>query len=236
MGFEELSAEAAFAANLRAARDARSLTQTQLAELMAGKGFRWHQATVYKVEAGERQIQLGEALALAQILGLNVEQMAAPEDDGLQQRIAVEDTYRRAAAAAHKLAVENALYTVQAARLREALQAVENVEAVFPAEVLAHLRRVSGEDSELIVALAEVRRVSERVWPEDGLDISEAKPGEPFSETVAAAHAAKLRRSTTVLSDTVPTKTATYVERERPISKSSGPQPDTVRRSSRAKA
>lgn len=235
MGFEELSAEAAFAANLRAARDARSLTQTQLAELMAGKGFRWHQATVYKVEAGERQIQLGEALALAQILGLNVEQMAAPEDDGLQQRIAVEDAYRRAAAAAHKVAVDNLHYIALAAQLREALQAAGNAEEIFPADALAHLRQVSAEDSELIAALSEVRRVLERVWPEDGLDLSDARSGEPFSETVATARVSKLRRSTTVLGDTGPgTKTATYVER--PISTSTGPQPDTVRRSRRAKA
>jgi transcriptional regulator with XRE-family HTH domain len=228
MGFEELSAEAAFAANLRAARDARSLTQTQLAELMAGKGFRWHQATVYKVEAGERQIQLGEALALAQILGLNVEQMAAPEDDGLQQRIAVEDTYRRVAAVAHKLAVENLTYTMLAAQLRDALQNITNAEEIFPADALAHLRQVSAEDSELIAALSEVRRVLERVWPEDGLDLSEARSGEPFSETVATARASKLRRSTTVPVDTGPgvKKSATYEER----------QPETSRRSSRAKA
>ena len=219
-----MSAEAAFAANLRAAREAKELTQTQLAELMAGKGFRWHQATVYKVEVGERQIQLGEALALAHILGLNVEEMAAPENDGLQQRIAVEDAYRRAAAAAHKVAVENLHYVVVAAQLRDALRNVKTAEELFSADAFAHLRRVSSEDSELLAALGEVRRVLERVWPEDGLDLtSDARPGEPLAETVAKARASKLGATTTV-------------HAERPIKAPAGSKPETVRRSRRAKA
>lgn len=234
MEFSGGSVEAAFAANLRVARDAKGVTQAALAEAMNQHGFKWYGPTVYKIETGERQVLLGEALALSRILDIGVGELATPESDGLKQRIAVEDTYRRLAAVAHKVAVENLTYTMLAAQLRDALQNITNAEGIFPADALAHLRGVSAEDSELFAALSEVRRVLERVWPEDGLDLSEARSGEPFSETVATARASKLRRSTTVLGDTGSgTKTATYVER--PISTSTGPQPDTVRRSRRAK-
>lgn len=67
-----------FAANLRSLRDTVGLTQSALAKLMSQRGFRWHQATVYKIESGERQIQLSEAREVAQILGVSMEQMLAP--------------------------------------------------------------------------------------------------------------------------------------------------------------
>ncbi|MGE0219663.1 helix-turn-helix domain-containing protein [Mycolicibacterium sp.] len=59
-----------FAANLKAVRESAGLAQAALADAMAKRGFRWHQATVYKIENGERQVQLSEALAVADILGV----------------------------------------------------------------------------------------------------------------------------------------------------------------------
>jgi len=69
------SAESVFAQNLKALRDDRKLSQEALAERMAERGFKWHQATVYKVEQGGRQIQLGEARAVAEILGVPLDAM-----------------------------------------------------------------------------------------------------------------------------------------------------------------
>lgn len=68
-----------FAANLRYARRHRGLSQEALAAAMAARGYRWHQATVYKVESGERRIQLGEAVAVATILAVPLEPMAGGE-------------------------------------------------------------------------------------------------------------------------------------------------------------
>ena len=42
---------------------------------MSARGFKWHPATVYKVENGERQIQLGEAVEVARILDTSIEDM-----------------------------------------------------------------------------------------------------------------------------------------------------------------
>jgi transcriptional regulator with XRE-family HTH domain len=132
MEFGEGSAESVFAANLRAAREAMGMTQTQLAELMTAKGFKWHQATVYKVEVGERQIQLGEALALADVVGLDVAVMATPGDEVVAHRRvtqALEDYHE----ARSKLLGAMDRYATRSAALRIALeQDAEVVEKYMP--------------------------------------------------------------------------------------------------------
>lgn len=73
--------EATFAENLKALRKAAGMSQDEFARAMTRRGIRWHQATVYKVENGERQIQLGEADAAAQILGVPLQQMIRAETE-----------------------------------------------------------------------------------------------------------------------------------------------------------
>jgi len=75
------SPEDHFAANLRLLRDHRELSQESLAKQMTERGYRWQQATVYKIEKGERRMQLGEALAVAAILGVPVDRMAEGTGD-----------------------------------------------------------------------------------------------------------------------------------------------------------
>lgn len=67
-----------FAANLRTLRESREMSQDDLAATMSEQGFPFHQTTVYKIETGARRVQLTEALALARILGVPVEQMSEP--------------------------------------------------------------------------------------------------------------------------------------------------------------
>lgn len=91
--------EETFAANMRKMRTARELSQDAFAQLMTQRGHKWHQATVYKVETGVRQIQLGEARAAADILGVSLDQMlrgtrsvqAVVELRALLSRIVAED-------------------------------------------------------------------------------------------------------------------------------------------------
>ncbi|MCJ0980409.1 helix-turn-helix domain-containing protein [Rhodococcus sp. ARC_M12] len=73
----ERTAEQWFAQNVKNARASQGITQGALAAKMAEKGFAWHQATVYKIENGTRQVQLGEAQAVAEILALPLEQLTA---------------------------------------------------------------------------------------------------------------------------------------------------------------
>ena len=57
------------------------MSQAALAKEMTTRGFRWHQATVYKVENGDRQIQLGEARAVARIFNLPLDDLLSATDE-----------------------------------------------------------------------------------------------------------------------------------------------------------
>lgn len=59
-----------FGATLREAREARGVSQAQLAVEMRERGFDFHQQTVYKIESGNRKVTVGEAVGLADVLGL----------------------------------------------------------------------------------------------------------------------------------------------------------------------
>jgi transcriptional regulator with XRE-family HTH domain len=72
----ELS-ERRFGENLRTAREERSVSQVKLAQEMAARGWPWRQQTVARVESGRRMVRLGEALAVAEILGTNVGALTA---------------------------------------------------------------------------------------------------------------------------------------------------------------
>jgi transcriptional regulator with XRE-family HTH domain len=58
-------AAARIAANIRAERARKRLTQTAVAAVMQLHGFRWHQQTVAQVERGERSVKAEELLGLA---------------------------------------------------------------------------------------------------------------------------------------------------------------------------
>lgn len=75
-----------FARNLKTLRTAKGITQEELAKEMARRGFRWHQATVYKVESGERQVPIGEAVALTEILGLSLDRILGADSSDAAHR------------------------------------------------------------------------------------------------------------------------------------------------------
>ena len=73
-------ARAWFPVNVRARRDALGMSQEALARAMADLGFRYHQATVYKIESGARMVPVDEAFALGRLLRTSVEVlMSRPE-------------------------------------------------------------------------------------------------------------------------------------------------------------
>lgn len=73
--------DAAFAQNLRIWREARGLSQTDLARQMAGLGFAYHQQTVAKIESGNRAVPVGEAAALADLVVSDIRTLIRPEPD-----------------------------------------------------------------------------------------------------------------------------------------------------------
>jgi transcriptional regulator with XRE-family HTH domain len=71
------------ATNMRSRRQELGFTQADLAELAAAAGAAWTQAKVALVETGRRQIGLGEALLLGNILGVGLDQLVIdPNDTG----------------------------------------------------------------------------------------------------------------------------------------------------------
>lgn len=75
-----MSAEAIFAANLKALRNDRGMTQSELARYMTDNGFKWHQATVFKLENGERQIQLGELREISKLFKVPLDRLVEGTD------------------------------------------------------------------------------------------------------------------------------------------------------------
>jgi transcriptional regulator with XRE-family HTH domain len=68
---EYLEAERLAAELLRKARQGRGLTQVDVADEMADRGFHWSQPTVARVENRRRHLSLAEARALMDILELD---------------------------------------------------------------------------------------------------------------------------------------------------------------------
>lgn len=62
--------------NVRAIREARGLSQDDLAREMTDRGWQYYQSTVYKIEHGERKVSFGEAADLAAILGTSLDRFA----------------------------------------------------------------------------------------------------------------------------------------------------------------
>jgi transcriptional regulator with XRE-family HTH domain len=69
--------ERRFAANLRTFREDKGVSQVKLAHEMTARGWPWRQQTVTRVESGQRMVRLGEALAIAEILGTSVNMLTA---------------------------------------------------------------------------------------------------------------------------------------------------------------
>ena len=70
--------EERFAANLRMTREAVGVSQSRLADEMTARGWQWRQQTVTRVETGRRSVRLGEAKAVAEILGTSLDKLTQP--------------------------------------------------------------------------------------------------------------------------------------------------------------
>jgi transcriptional regulator with XRE-family HTH domain len=67
-----------FAANIREERARLKMSQGELARQMAERGFPYYQQTVRRIEEGRRKVSVGEAKALAKILGTTMDRLTWP--------------------------------------------------------------------------------------------------------------------------------------------------------------
>lgn len=86
------SADSIFARRLRAVRIQAEVTQKQLADRMAARGHKMLQSTMAKIESGERPVSIGEAVQLADVLGVDLGELTTERsgdtvrDRALQER------------------------------------------------------------------------------------------------------------------------------------------------------
>lgn len=71
-------ADERFATNVRETRERLKMSQGELARQMAERGFPYYQQTVRRIEEGRRKVSVGEAKALADILGNSMERLTWP--------------------------------------------------------------------------------------------------------------------------------------------------------------
>jgi transcriptional regulator with XRE-family HTH domain len=84
------------AANLRAYREAGSISQEELAQRMTDRGFGFSQATIWKIESGQRPVKVSELVALADSLGVMLATDLTDEPEMTRHEIRLEQTNRKA--------------------------------------------------------------------------------------------------------------------------------------------
>ena len=71
-------ADERFAANVREMRERQGISQADIAKAMRERGWAFHPQTVQRIEAGHRKVSVGEAEAIAAILGTTVDRLTWP--------------------------------------------------------------------------------------------------------------------------------------------------------------
>jgi transcriptional regulator with XRE-family HTH domain len=90
VGSDGLPWEAAFAKNVKAARERRGWSQTELAKRLTARSLPFHQQQVQRIEAGARPVRLNEAIVLAEVLGEHFEDMTnAPDSQAVRRNLIV---------------------------------------------------------------------------------------------------------------------------------------------------
>jgi len=100
---ESDAVEHTFRRGIRTWRELHGWSQTELAERMAARGHRWHQATVFKVEDGRRPVRLTEAVALAAVLDVPLTDLIGPDAPERVARFELASAAQRVKAAQHEV-------------------------------------------------------------------------------------------------------------------------------------
>ena len=84
------------AANLRTYREAGNISQEELAQRMADRGFGFSQATIWKIESGQRPVRASELIALADSLEVMPATSLTYKPDAARHQIRLEQANRKA--------------------------------------------------------------------------------------------------------------------------------------------
>ena len=84
------------AANLRTYREAGNISQDELAQRMADRGFGFSQATIWKIERGQRPVRASELIAFADALGIMSVTSLTSEPGQARQRVQLDQANRNA--------------------------------------------------------------------------------------------------------------------------------------------
>ena len=84
------------AANLRTYREARNISQDELAQRMADRGFGFSQATIWKIERGQRPVRASELIAFADALGIISVTSLTSEPGEARHRVQLDQANRKA--------------------------------------------------------------------------------------------------------------------------------------------
>jgi transcriptional regulator with XRE-family HTH domain len=84
------------AANLRTYREAGTISQEELAQRMADRGFGFSQATIWKIERGQRPVKASELVALAHSLGIMSATSLTYKPDAARHQVQLEQAHRKA--------------------------------------------------------------------------------------------------------------------------------------------
>jgi transcriptional regulator with XRE-family HTH domain len=122
------------AANVRAYREAEGVSQEELAQRMAGRGFGFSQATVWKIESGQRPVRASELIALADSLKIFLVTSLTREPDATRYTIQLQQTGSAAADAYRAVKAAAAAYLNAQAQL--AFAARESQDAGYGASEL----------------------------------------------------------------------------------------------------
>lgn len=98
------------AANVRAYREAAGISQEEMAQRMADRGFPFTQATIWKVESGQRPVKASELIALADVFGRILLTDLTSQPDATRHTIHLEQASRRASDAYDTLKEAAAAY------------------------------------------------------------------------------------------------------------------------------
>jgi len=83
------------AANLRTYREAGNISQEELAQRMADLGFGFSQATIWKIESGQRPVRASELVALADSLGIMLATHLTDKPDMARHEARLEQANRK---------------------------------------------------------------------------------------------------------------------------------------------
>jgi transcriptional regulator with XRE-family HTH domain len=84
------------AANLRTYREAGSISQEELAQRMADRGFGFSQATIWKIERGQRPVRASELVALADSLEVMLVTRLTDKPDVARHQVRLDQANRKA--------------------------------------------------------------------------------------------------------------------------------------------